>query len=118
MSLTEQDNELLDELASFTEEKVEETEVTEFTDPKGGLHHSHPPDKHRVEEIIGQRIDDVESRLDNNPNSHEGVHELYFRADEFDLTDSQRSELRRLRVNNQAPIPAEVEVELERKYGG
>ena len=111
--LTERDQELLDDIVGTAEKVAEDTDIDEFTDPKSGLHHGHHPNKHRIVDLIGrENVYD----LNENPNSHEAVHEAHFRAEEFGLDDSTKEKLRRMRENDQAPIPPEAEVRLSRKY--
>lgn len=115
--LTQRDQELLDEIQDVVEDAVESTDVKAFTDPKAGLRHGHKPNKHRIDELVVNNGDNpISHKLDSNPNSHDAVHEAYFRADELGLSKDTEEKLGRLRKNDDAPIPPESEVELSRKY--
>jgi len=66
-----------DELADF----IEGSYVSSFTDEKSGLFHSHPPSKHRVQDL--GVTDEAADKLWSNDNDHTGVVEMAMRESEF-----------------------------------
>jgi hypothetical protein len=105
-------------------DSIKDSRIVAFTDTKSGLHHSHHPSKHRVQDL-GVTEDAVE-KLWSNANDHTGVVEMSMRENEFsnapfevfeNAPNDDPSKWQKIHsTKEKAPIPKHIRSMLEEMY--